>query len=349
MEFWTRELKLPLFWMTDKNHLLFSGGILVFYKNNVIHLYTSGERREKLSKEGYEFFRHAKNVTKYEKQSLEILEKMNDLVGYLKDKDIKNISDNEINDLYLKFINILNLYSNIYTKTEPFCTEKFNQESGKYSNTVNKLGKIRFKLRKEGEIVFYNFLGILIKEIGKRFDTKVIELFFYTYEEMILLLAKNKKVNKNIIDKRKKGYLLFIDGQEKEIITGKKFIDTFKKFNASNNKKEKKLFGAVAMCGKARGRVKLILHNRRNISKKVSEFKKGEILVTEMTRPGTIVACNQAAAIITDEGGITSHAAVIARELKIPCIVGTKHATQVLKDGDLVEVNANRGVVKIIK
>jgi len=68
-----------------------------------------------------------------------------------------------------------------------------------------------------------------------------------------------------------------------------------------------------------------------------------------MTRPGTIVACNQAAAIITDEGGITSHAAVIARELKIPCIVGTKHATQVLKDGDLVEVNANRGVVKIIK
>jgi pyruvate,water dikinase len=54
-------------------------------------------------------------------------------------------------------------------------------------------------------------------------------------------------------------------------------------------------------------------------------------------------------AIVTDEGGITCHAAVISRELEIPCIVGTKIATQVLKDGDLVEVDANKGVVKILK
>jgi len=57
----------------------------------------------------------------------------------------------------------------------------------------------------------------------------------------------------------------------------------------------------------------------------------------------------RASAIVTDEGGITCHAAIIARELKVPCVIGTKIATQVLKDGDLVEVNANQGIVKILK
>ena len=53
--------------------------------------------------------------------------------------------------------------------------------------------------------------------------------------------------------------------------------------------------------------------------------------------------------IVTDEGGITCHAAVVSREMKIPCVVGTQVATSVLKDGDLVEVDANKGIVKVLK
>ena len=58
---------------------------------------------------------------------------------------------------------------------------------------------------------------------------------------------------------------------------------------------------------------------------------------------------NNQQAIITDAGGITSHAAIVSRELKTPCIIGTKIATKVLKDGDLVEVDANKGIVKKIQ
>ena len=54
-------------------------------------------------------------------------------------------------------------------------------------------------------------------------------------------------------------------------------------------------------------------------------------------------------AIVTDIGGLTCHAAIVAREMKKPCIVGTKIATQVLKDGDIVEVDASNGIVKKIK
>jgi len=57
----------------------------------------------------------------------------------------------------------------------------------------------------------------------------------------------------------------------------------------------------------------------------------------------------RAVAIVTDEGGVTSHAAIVSRELGLPCIVGTEHATKVLKDGDLVEVDAISGFVRKIK
>lgn len=65
-----------------------------------------------------------------------------------------------------------------------------------------------------------------------------------------------------------------------------------------------------------------------------------------MTFPSLIMAMQRAAAFVTDEGGLTCHAAIVAREMHKPCIVGTKHATQVLKDGDRVEVDATKGVVK---
>lgn len=78
-------------------------------------------------------------------------------------------------------------------------------------------------------------------------------------------------------------------------------------------------------------------------------MEKGEILVTVMTSPDFMVAAKKAAAIVTDEGGITCHAAIVSREMKIPCIIGTKIATKVLKDGDIVEVDADKGVVRKIK
>lgn len=68
-----------------------------------------------------------------------------------------------------------------------------------------------------------------------------------------------------------------------------------------------------------------------------------------MTNPDYVPAMRKASAFITDEGGILCHAAIVSREMKKPCIVGTKFATQILKDGDLVEVDADIGTVKILK
>jgi len=71
-------------------------------------------------------------------------------------------------------------------------------------------------------------------------------------------------------------------------------------------------------------------------------------LIPPIAKPFYLPAMRRAAAFITNEGGITCHAAIISREMKKPCIIGTKIATQVLKDGDEVEVDAVSGVVRIL-
>jgi pyruvate,water dikinase len=92
--------------------------------------------------------------------------------------------------------------------------------------------------------------------------------------------------------------------------------------------------------GQGIGRVRIML----NI-KDMSGFKEGDVLVTEMTTPDWVPAMKMASAVITDLGGKTCHAAIVSRELGVPCIVGTEKGTKVLKDGDLVTVDGQRGLV----
>lgn len=100
------------------------------------------------------------------------------------------------------------------------------------------------------------------------------------------------------------------------------------------------LTGQGASPGIATGKVK-ILHSPREIGK----VKKGDILVARMTSPDYVPAMKQAGAIVTDEGGVTSHAAIVSRELGLPCIVGTKLATKTLKDGEVITVNGKTGEI----
>jgi phosphohistidine swiveling domain-containing protein len=104
------------------------------------------------------------------------------------------------------------------------------------------------------------------------------------------------------------------------------------------------LKGQVAFPGVVRGKVRKVFGR-----KDLAVFQEGEIIVSPSTTPDFMPALVKAIGIITDEGGIVSHAAIISRELGIPCVVGTKNATRFLKNGDLVEVDANTGIVRKVK
>ena len=80
-------------------------------------------------------------------------------------------------------------------------------------------------------------------------------------------------------------------------------------------------------------------------AKDTERFQKGDILVAKITEPSMVIMMNKAAAIITDTGGMTSHPAIVSRELGIPCVVNTKKATRILKNGMKIRVNGNRGEI----
>ncbi|MDP3697773.1 MAG: PEP/pyruvate-binding domain-containing protein, partial [Candidatus Taylorbacteria bacterium] len=184
------------------------------------------------------------------------------------------------------------------------------------------------------------WLGKLLKKV--KIDPKLAH--YLTLNEIEGLL-KNKPLDIEAIEDRRKGYIIFND----EFNTKDNFLDFCKKHNWVDPETEvkidtDKIIGNVAFPGQARGVVKVV-RKREDFSK----VKNGDVLVAVMTNANFLPILKKASAFITDEGGITCHAAIVARELKKPCIIGTKIATQVLKDGDLVEVDADKGIVKIIK
>ncbi len=134
----------------------------------------------------------------------------------------------------------------------------------------------------------------------------------------------------------------YVSGGSELAFSGEKDVTEIERL-LSDRGETKELSGQTAYPGKARGSVRIVLD-----PSKVTDFRDGEILVTGMTRPEYLSLVQRSAGFITDAGGILSHAAITARELKKPCVIGTESATRVLKNGDLVEIDADRGLIRII-
>lgn len=182
---------------------------------------------------------------------------------------------------------------------------------------------------------------IIIKKSLNRIYPKLGEL-----SEALLVeeIASNQLPARRELQARMKKYSY----ANAKLYPGKGISDMEKIFGikivASGKKEILEFKGQVAYPGFVKGRVRILMKREE-----VFKLKKGEILVSPMTMPDYVPAMKRAAAIVTEEGGVTCHAAIVARELKKPCIIGTKIATQVLKDGDMVKVDANNGIVTIIK
>jgi len=201
----------------------------------------------------------------------------------------------------------------------------------------------------EGNIFFnegVETINFLIDKIADENDWNSENLRHLTLGELTAAIKSKKSLPMDFIEMRKNSdYFYFHD----KVITQNK-VNSELKASGYVLKKElldnaiAQISGTIANKGSARGKVKIIFNRKQLIN-----FKEGEILVAPMTSPWYVPIIEKASAIITDEGGITCHAAIISREMNKPCIIGTKFATKVLKDGDLVEVDANLGIIKKLK
>ncbi len=183
----------------------------------------------------------------------------------------------------------------------------------------------------------------VFKEMARRLNLSIKQARSILPYEMKKYLLE-RRVDEDKINNLYNQSVFYWDGKKEYILTEKKaedFIDSMTIKDYVQSKNINVLKGQVAFRGKVKGEVKII--NQRS---ELEKFKKGNILVSGHTDPSLMPAIRKAAAIVTNFGGMTCHAAIISRELKIPCVIGTKIATRVLHDGDLVEVDANKGVVR---
>ena len=272
----------------------------------------------------------------------EVLDFLNERIEKEKNSDSKS-EEKEIRETI----------KSVARKHKKIFTEIKNDNLFYFSSILQKAALGRYRLKHVWSGVEYMLLDFL-KEISRRVGINLEDMVkTYLFSDIFNFLDKGIVLSRKEIEDRKKCFILHTFYNRKNLF----FVgDKALAYKAKKIKEEKIsdniifVKGQVANKGIVSGSAMVIfVRDIKQFSKDSEAFEVGEILVTTMTSPVMMPIIKKAAAIVTDEGGICSHAAVSAREFNIPCIVGTKIATKVLKDGDLVEVDADKGVVKILK
>lgn len=297
-------------------------------ENNIVKIYFENYDLHKSQKEIKNLI-YDHNFQKYSIQFEKLLNTADGLCQkYIEQKNYKGIVK-----LFIKFLHMYKYTESFYTDTLYLILQK------KYDDLLKiKINKIE-ELKNKGRIFLNNtfngdmsYLSIVSNHINLKYN-----LFFYSFEE---LLNDNFDID---ISLRLDNHLLFkkslFNDKSKEFLKYKEIID---------KSLGEKIIGIGVSKGVIEGTVYNLSADFTNyniLNNLIAEMPSNSILVSETTSPDLILACHKASGIITNQGGFGSHAAIISRELNIPCIVGTQNATNLLKTGDRIILNANQGVV----
>lgn len=196
--------------------------------------------------------------------------------------------------------------------------------------------------RRYAQILAVHHMSAILREIARRRFVTEKQVRFMRPSEVKDMILFNKFNNKELLE-RTNFCVYYAEREAEKVFSGKEANKIMQSVNTKVNIDTKELRGEIGCTGYAKGKVKIIIR-----ASDMSKMEKGDVLVSIATDPDIVPAMKKAAAIVTEQGGVTSHAAIVSRELGIPCVIGTKIATKVLKDGDMVEVDANKGIVKKI-
>ncbi len=210
--------------------------------------------------------------------------------------------------------------------------------------TVEQLAEL-MDIRKEYNFRAEYYLEHFVQEISRRTRIPTKDLKYLLPEELIEALSGIHY--QTIIADRKQCFVFVSTANKIENFTGQNAQMIADQFSHVNQINVNVIHGRVASTGDMyyfRGTAKII-----HTIKDMGQLRDGDILVTPMTSPDFVIGMKKAGAIITDVGGLLSHAAIVSRELHKPCIVGTEIATKVIHDGDIVELHCGKGTIRIIK
>jgi phosphoenolpyruvate synthase/pyruvate phosphate dikinase len=295
--------------------------------NVVFH--RSGSEYDVLSKKMGDVF--IKNPTRA-KKTADMLIKMSDEINAFVKKNKK------IEDLVRRWAYFKQLYMDFFAYHQAvfwpseYLTNK--NASGTNKKKIDAIVKILDHAYKYNEKVIPN-VDSYFNKLG------VGHLVFDEINEEVLRNMKNKPSKRSVFFLDKKMHVLPFNEAN---VVNKAIMKEYEKYLLSLSKKLKEIKGLGVSGGVVKGKARIV----KDLSR-LKEARKGDVLVVTQTRPQYNSFIKNVKAIVTDEGGLLCHASMLAREFKIPCVVGTKYATSLLKSGNVVEVDANKGIVKIIK
>lgn len=264
--------------------------------------------------------------------------------------------DNLINgDIEEKIENINNVRKNNDIEYEKILEQyNFTQRDKKLITAIRNFIFLRTYTTEYSDHLFYVGRHTIFEEISNRTRIENEDLIMLEDKEILDILKNQGTMSeeiKTVLKNRKKGFaMIWINGNVQTVFGNKSLQlqdEIAKAYKTSSDEEEKSnskiISGSIANRGKVKG-IARVLTKYQDIYR----VEKGDIIVATMTTPDYVSAMEKASGFITDEGGITCHAAILSREFNVPCIVGTINGTKEIQDGQMIELDAYNGKVYIL-
>lgn len=265
--------------------------------------------------------------------------------------------DNLINDdIEEKIENINNVRKNNDIEYEKILEQyNFTHRAKKLITAIRNFIFLRTYTTEYSDHLFYVGRHTIFEEISNRTRIENKNLIMLDDKEILDILKNQGIISreiKNVLENRKKGFaMIWINGNVQTVFGNESLQlqdEIAKAYKTSSDEEEKSnskiISGSIANRGKVKG-IARVLTKYQDIYR----VEKGDIIVATMTTPDYVSAMEKASGFITDEGGITCHAAILSREFNVPCIVGTINGTKEIQDGQMIELDAYNGKVYILK
>lgn len=316
---------------------------LYIYHDGKLAAFYSVNDSKKEAEAGYKFYCNNENCLKVIDLKKKVSKKVQKQIALIKKQKPDKISEGQLKNLILKTLSLYHEALSTHYLTQPQFFEKFEQGDEKsYMQQLKRLAQARFRYTR---IAWTDAMGLsraLLDEYAKRKGLALKEAENISLDEL-----KKKMPAKEELSRRENGFVLISDNHKIKIVSGDSvngYINKYERFSDIGSAK-----GIIGNKGKAKGVAFVVKNENLDLKNPPKGMEKGMILVVQNAWPEFDVYYRLAAAIVTNEGGITSHGVIVAREFGIPCIVGTRIATKVFKDGDYIEVDANKGTVRKLK
>jgi len=346
---WVSEFKKQFGWSISDICFVYNGDNTILYRVPEEHLISLYEKMSEFAREDNNFF--FKIASSLETEALE------------SEKFYKNLEKTNLDSLTLVELGKVfkdfqehtvgpapKLLVSIYLpQAVDFMGKKLEEEE--FAEGLKELMRVRDKTDHIIAPLGNGFAEKIAQTVLKKIDLKPMHGRFLSIEELLNLIEEGNDLKAEDIKKleseleMRAKYFLVADGKVHQTPL-KDYLENRNWSLEEFDLEEKEVRGTVAYKTdrSVRGVARVVLNKSQ-----LNKVQEGDILVAPMTTPEYAPVFGKIKAIITDEGGVTSHAAIVAREMKIPAIIGTKIASKKITDGNLVEIDTDSGVVRIIK